>query len=166
MGSLIRLVAAISIVLSLHACAGTVKVVNAEALDAIKGSTITVVSHGNDPENVRGLIEQALIEKGYKVVSEEVARKETQVEATSIIDGNAQVTVGSVYNQTTVKSVYVLSFTYSTRPDFPHGVVIHTLSGSIIDLRSGVVKSSMRFSQGDFGSTSTEAAIDKLLEQM
>ena len=57
----------------LGGCAAAVKMTAPKNLATIRESTITVVARGEDPEGIRGLIEQVLLEKGYNVVSEEVA---------------------------------------------------------------------------------------------
>lgn len=147
-------------------CAGTSTVTKRASANLVPASTITVVSRGVDSHNVQGQIEDILFRKGYNVVSETVARDQLKVKSDVVIEPGHGTVDTSVSHVKEVRSVYLFSFSYATRPDFPQGEVFTSFTGSIIDLRTGQLVASLRFSQGAFGSKSMTSALERMLKDL
>lgn len=153
-------------IIILFGCAPQYSVTKRPEFKLVKGSTITVVSKNYDYANVQGEIEHILLEKGFNVVSEEVVKKSIEIDENYELNKSSISGKTSIYNQTALKSVYMLTFTYSTRADIPHGRAFTNFTGRIVELISGKLVASLRFSQGDFGSTSIPMALQNMLSEL
>jgi len=79
--------------------------------------TVTVISKGNDPLNLQGELEHILLSRGYDVVSQDVAVQKAKLVINMDYNNNKAKGGAEVYNTTELKSVYSLSFSYSSRFD-------------------------------------------------
>lgn len=129
-------------------------------------STITVVCRGVDYLNVAEQMEAVLLERGFNVVSEAVARNQTRLQGEATAGESAARGSVVIENVKALRSAYFLSFTYSSRADFPHGQVFESFAGSVAELESGRIVSSFRFSQGAFGSKSVQAALKEVVSKL
>jgi hypothetical protein len=125
-------------------------------------SLMTIVSPSNDPMMLQPLLESEFVSQGFEVVSEAVAKKSLEIERPRS-ESNDNV---SIFTANSVKSAYMFRFSYSTRPDYPHGTVAKSFVGSVVDLRSGRIAASIKFSQGVLWSTSGEAMVEEIVTEV
>lgn len=130
-----------------------------------KDSPITVVCNKYiDSDNVQGLIEHILLEQGFNVISEAVAKRSVEFEGELNTTGGYSGNL-SVYKQKELGSVYMLAFSYKSVAAFPTNM-FSSFTGRVVDLRTGMVVTSLSFSQGDLGGLSIEDALRKMLIQL
>jgi len=148
-------------VITLLGCVGVATVTKRPNAEFVPRSTITVVQKGEDRHNVQGQIEDILFQKGYNVVSERVARDQVKIETDAQAKNNKASVYTSISRVKEVNSVYLLSFSYSTRDDIPLGEVFESFTASIVDLADGSLVASLKYSQGAFSTESIAAALKK-----
>ena len=128
-------------------------------------STITVVSNSRDPEGVTGKLEGILLSRGFKVVSESVA-KNLAASSGSIDIKSDNIT----YNQTrgnikVIKSVYALKYQY----DYVIGLgsnFFKFFNASIIDLSTGEICATIRHSSSDFGGRRIDNVLEEFVDNL
>ncbi len=147
-------------------CAATPTVVMRPNERLASGATITVVSKAADPLAVQAKLEHLLFSKGFKVVSEAVAREQLRVSVDTSVTDNKAYTSGVAERVREVRSVYIFRFDYRTRLDIPHGEVFSTFTGTLVDLRSGEVVASADFAQSGFGSESVSDVLNNIVGQL
>ena len=129
--------------------------------------TITVICKGSDTLGLTGELENLLLARGYDVISEDVARK---IARTSIdVDLKYEGVRGNIdqYNTTEVKSVYALTFNYSSRFD---GALrerkIASLYGSLIDLKTGRIIKSLKVKRSMWALRGNDSYLEMLIDKM
>ena len=145
----------------------TVKVAAHKKVAFNRNESITVMCKGSDTLALTGELENLLLIRGYDVVSEDVARK---LARTSIdVDLKNETIRGDIdqYNTTEVRSVYALTFNYSSRFD---GALrerkIASLYASIIDLRTGRILKSLKLKRSIWALRGNDAYLERLIDQM
>lgn len=103
-------------------------------------ATVTVTCKRNDHLGFREELEHRLVNRGYNVVSEDVARKAIVSEFGAVYRPGAVAGRVETFGEKQLRSVYALSFTYTTYLDGQ----MKTLQGSLIDLRTGRILRSMK----------------------
>jgi len=137
-----------------------------EEYKLVQNSTVTVVSKIKDKMNAKGILEQLLLERGFNVVSEDVARNQIDIQSTTDIKKDRMTEKKTLENVKKLASVYMLTFSYTTRSDFPHGKVFSSFTASVVDLRTGKLVSAIRFNQGPMGGSSINAVLEKAVEKL
>jgi len=123
---------------------------------------MTVAAPTNDVLTVQSLLETEFAAQGLEIVSSATAKHTTDID---VVERNAGSTT-SISSATRMSTAYVFRFSYIIRADYPHGQVIKTFSGSVVDLRSGRIAASIRYSQGVFGSTSVEETVQGIVSEL
>ena len=126
-------------------CASVVSVNEHQKANFNINDTVTVICKTRDWLGVQGELEHLLLARGYDVVSQEAAVRKAKSDINMNYSNNK--TQGGIesYNTTELKSVYSLTFSYSSTLD---GIFttpkIAKLYGSLIDLRTGRVVKSLK----------------------
>lgn len=145
----------------------SVKVAQHKTAHFDRNTTITVICKGHDELGVTGELESLLLELGYDVVSEDVARRMASTDID--VDTNDGRVRGSISKHRTIelKSVYALTFNYSSRFD---GLLrerkIDALYGSLIDLRTGRILKSLKVKRSMWALAGNDAYLEMLINQM
>jgi hypothetical protein len=127
-------------------------------------ASITVKSPEKDDLIVTDALKNSLVRKGFKVISETVAKEKIelinkkQINDTTV---NQEVSVGKT---TYIKSIYVITFNYSeylTHSD------IADLNGQVVDMANdGIIVATFSFHQGAFGSKKMSTITDALAQAL
>ncbi|MCW1887632.1 hypothetical protein OKA04_23040 [Luteolibacter flavescens] len=122
----------------LSSCASSSRPTSAAAVPT--AATITVTCKRSDHLGFREEIEHLLVNRGYNVVSDDVARRSVVTEFG--VSHQPSRTTGRIesFSEKQLRSVYALSFTYTTYLDGQ----MKTLQGSVVDLNSGRVVRSIK----------------------
>ncbi|MDD5217728.1 MAG: hypothetical protein PHN49_02930 [Candidatus Omnitrophica bacterium] len=132
-----------------------------------KIDTVTVISTGVDNLGLQGELEYILLSRGYDVVSQEVASQKAKLDVDVDYSNNKVKGGAEVYKATEVKSVYVLSFAYSSRFDGQfREEKINKLYGSLIDLRTGKIVKSLKIERSIWALKGNTAFLEALVDQM
>ncbi len=129
--------------------------------------TVTVICERDDHLGLQGELVHILLSRGYDVVSKEVATKKAKLDI-SLDHSNNKIKGGlEEYSTTEIRSVYALSFSYSSGFD---GVFserkIKKLYGSLIDLRTGKIVKSLKIDRSIWSLKGNSAYLEALVDQM
>lgn len=148
-------------------CAATISVKEHQKARFNRDDTVTVMCRTLDPMGFTGELEHLLLSRGFDVVSQEVAIRKAKLNIDVNYDN--QRTQGEVesYNTTELRSVYSLTFSYSTRFDgvFSERKIIK-LYGSLIDLRTGKIVKSLKIDRGPLSSKGNSDLLEKLVDKL
>ena len=148
-------------------CSGVVSVTEHQKANFNINDTVTVICKTNDWLSLQGELEHLLLARGYDVVSQEVAVRKAKSDIDMNYNNNkAQGGVES-YNTMELRSVYSLTFSYSsTLGGIFSDPKITKLYGSLIDLRTGKVVKSLKIHRSRWSLKGNSALLEDLVDQM
>lgn len=125
--------------------------------------SITVSPPYNDDLALADALKNSLVVNGFKVISEAVAREQIEISNNKVNTDQTQNQEIKAGRSTYIKSVYLITFTYTYSEYMYHPNVRLKLNGQIVDLANdGLIVATFSFQKNTLATNNTRKVMDAI----
>lgn len=127
-------------------------------------ASITVMALENDNLIAVGLLKNALVTYGFKVISEKVAQDKIEINKKKQQTDTTSIEEATLSRTTYINSIYAITINYQARTDTGcGGYVMSNMTGQIVDLANeGEIVATFSFEQGNLEGKCTSDVMNAL----